>query len=112
MAMTVMERGGLRERIESELAELVVGGASRDEITAALEAAMDCQLWVVDGEHETDTDTLSHPIVPGTEVLGRLQSDVPLASATTELAIASSTEPALSASSSYASARPVNAMEP
>ena len=83
--MTVMERGGLRERIESELAELVVGGASRDEITAALEAAMDCQLRVVDGEYETDTDTLSHAIVPGTEVLGRLQSDVPLASATTEL---------------------------
>jgi len=84
--MTVVERaGGLRARVEVELAELVAGGGSRDELIAAMEATMGCCLWVADGDDDARKGLLGHVIMPGTEVLGCLQSDVPLTAATAEL---------------------------
>jgi PucR C-terminal helix-turn-helix domain/GGDEF-like domain len=83
--MTVVERAGLRAHVEVELSELVACGASRDELIAAMESAMGCRLWVADGDKDAPEELLGHVIMPGTEVLGCLQSDVPLAAATPEL---------------------------
>jgi sugar diacid utilization regulator len=74
---------GVQIRVELALEELVGTGASRDQLIAAMEAAMGCRLWVHD--EDGHDDLLGHPIVPGTEVLGYLQSDVPLGAATDEL---------------------------
>jgi sugar diacid utilization regulator len=46
---------------------------------------LDCRLYVVDGDETADADMLGYPIMPGTEVLGYLQSDVPSAAATAGL---------------------------
>jgi sugar diacid utilization regulator len=83
--MPVVERAGLRARVEIELAELVACGASRDELIAAMETAMGCRLWIADGDEDACEELLGQAIMPGTEVLGFLQSDVPLAAATAEL---------------------------
>jgi hypothetical protein len=84
-SMTVVERDGLQARVESELADLVACGASRDELIAAMEGAMGCRLLVADGEQDACPGLLGQTIMPGTEVLGCLQSDVPLTAATAEL---------------------------
>lgn len=83
--MPTVERAGPRARVEAELAELVAEGASHHELIAAMEAAMECRLWVTDGDGEPCDELLGHVIMPGTEVLGCLQSDIPLAAATAEL---------------------------
>ncbi|MFN8204443.1 MAG: helix-turn-helix domain-containing protein [Solirubrobacteraceae bacterium] len=83
--MPTVERAGPRARVEAELAELVAAGASHHELIAAMEAAMECRLWVTNGDGEPCEELLGHVIMPGTEVLGCLQSDIPLAAATAEL---------------------------
>jgi hypothetical protein len=80
------EHESLRARVECELGELVARGATRDELVAALEAALACRLWVLSGDDAVNEQAIGYPIVPGTEVLGWLQSDVPVALATAELA--------------------------
>jgi len=86
--MTVVEETGLRARVEVELAELVAGGAGRDMLVALLEDVLGCRLWVADIGDDADApeERFDQDIMPGTEVLGRLQSDVPVADATDELA--------------------------
>jgi len=83
--MTVLECEGLQARVEVELAELVARGASCDELIAAMEDAIGCRIWVADSDEDALETRLSHVIRPGTEVLGSLQSDVPLTDATAEV---------------------------
>ena len=84
MAVSVDE--SLRMRVEVELGALVACRATRDELMAALEAVLACRLWVVIGDEASDEGDVSCPIAPGAELLGRLQSDVPVALATGDLA--------------------------
>jgi PucR C-terminal helix-turn-helix domain/GGDEF-like domain len=84
--MAMLEQESLRARMESDLGELVACGATRGELVEALEAALACRLGVLGADEPGDDGAMSCPIVPGTEVLGLLQSDVPLALATAGLA--------------------------
>jgi hypothetical protein len=84
--MAMLEHGSLRARVESELAELVACGAARGELVEALEAALGCRLRVLGSDAPGSEHAVASPIAPGTEVLGLLQSDVPRALATAELA--------------------------
>jgi sugar diacid utilization regulator len=72
-------------RVEAELAELVAAGAARDELIVAIEESVGCRLSVVDDPEQAREDLLGQLIEPGTEILGYLQSDVPVAEATAEL---------------------------
>jgi hypothetical protein len=83
--MALAEQEGLRAHLESELGALVASRASRGELVAALEAKLGCRIWVRGGDDPSTEHELAHPIAPGTEVLGVLQSDVPAALATAEL---------------------------
>jgi PucR C-terminal helix-turn-helix domain/GGDEF-like domain len=78
-------RYSLREQVQEELGELVARGASRGALVAALEAALECRLSVLCSTDGEDGKELGIPIAPGTEVLGRLQSDILPALATPEI---------------------------
>jgi hypothetical protein len=84
--MAMLQQESLRERVESDLAELVACGATRDELIAALEAALGCRLRVLGADDPDSADAMASAIAPGTEVLGVLQSDIPVPLATAELA--------------------------
>lgn len=74
----MLEAEDLRSRVERELGERVAQGATRDELITALERALACRLWVLSPDGDADDETMSCLIVPGTEILGRLQSDIPV----------------------------------
>lgn len=83
--MAILEQESLLARVEGELAELVSCGASRAELVAALEAALSCHLRVLGPGEAGPEEAMAHPIVPGTEVLGQLQTDIPASLADAEL---------------------------
>src|SRR6478735_2137425 len=83
--MAVVEAASLRARVEVELAELVARNAGRADLVASLADALGCRLRVLPPDDPGDDATISHPIAPGTESLGRLQSDIPVAFASWEL---------------------------
>lgn len=81
--MAILEHEGPRTRVADLLGGLVERGAPYG---AALEAALGCRLRVLGGDELADKRDMALPIVPRTDLLGWLQSDVPVAEATTELA--------------------------
>ena len=80
------EYEGLQTRLRSEFEELVSRGARRDGLVGALEATLACHVRVLEANDAVDDQAMGYPIVPGTEVLGRLQSDIPVGLASAELA--------------------------
>jgi len=82
--MAVTEDLSLRARVEVELRELVAHGAARAALVTALEGALSCRLRVLALDERGDGRMISRPIAPGTEVLGHLQSDIPVALASWE----------------------------
>ena len=84
--VVVCDQDDLLECLESELTELVAARAPSGELVAALETTLGCRLWVVDSDDAFELQAVRHPIAPGTEVLGVLQSDIPVTCATSELA--------------------------
>jgi sugar diacid utilization regulator len=83
--MAAVEEASLLARVEFELAELVARSAGRGDLIASLENALGCRLRVLPADAPGDDATISHAIAPGTELLGRLQSDIPVAFASWEL---------------------------
>jgi hypothetical protein len=84
--MSLCEQDGLCAQVQHELSELVAEGATRDQLLVALATALGCGLSVLGPDDAWDQAAMGHPIAPGTEVLGRLQSDVSVRAGTAELA--------------------------
>jgi sugar diacid utilization regulator len=82
----VSEQQDLRARVQNEFERLVAVGAPREELVTALETALACHVNVLGAEDAVNEHALGYPIVPGTEVLGRLQSDIPIEHASAEFA--------------------------
>jgi sugar diacid utilization regulator len=81
----MLEAEGLRSRVECDLRERVALGATRCELLRGLEEALTCRLSVLGPDGGTDDELISCLIAPGTEILGTLQSDIPVSAESPEL---------------------------